>query len=639
MSNKELKDGIPEDTSGVPGENTGIEEEINAAMDKIIADPESEEDLDDLGDYDDSVEEVAEASGDSDYEEPYTEESYEDEAYEEDSYVDDAEEDNADDEDYEEYEEYEEEPQPVRRHHKSARPGPVVYVPVDDMEMPEQKPSKKKKGKKTKAKKEAAEKTKPQTTESGKKHKGAKIFGLVLLLIVVIGGSAYAAASYYFADRFFEGTWINGVNCSQMTAAQVEEVFKQKFQNYAIEVSARDQNAQTIAGSDIGYQYLSTGEVLKLLKQQKPYEWIRGLYEQKSYTVSENTGYNRTQLQEQLKALSCAQAENQTAPENAYVAYQNGQFVIVPETAGSKLDIKEAYKVLDAAVEAGQTSVNFNDTPEAYVSADVTSDSPELQSALEACNNYTKASITYTFGDQTTTLNGDTIKDRLQFDEKGQLVWDDNSFQQHVADYVAQLAATYDTVGTEREFQTTSGRTVYVSSSVYGWKIDQAAEAAQLSQEIQSGTQTTREPVYSQTANSYGVNDLGNTYIEVDLSEQHMYYYQNGSDIFESDFVSGNMSYADRQTHSGIFTLYYKKSPDVLRGTMKADGSYEYESKVEYWMPFDGGIGFHDASWRDEFGGDIYLTDGSHGCINLPPENAGVLYDLIQYDVPIVCFY
>ncbi len=642
MSNKELKDGIPEDTSGVPGENTGIEEEINAAMDKIIADPESEEDLDDLGDYDDSVEEAAEVSGDSDYEEPYTEESYEDEAYEEDSYADDAEEDNADDvddEDYEEYEEYEEEPQPVRRHHKSARPGPVVYVPVDDMKMPEQKPSGKRIGKKAKVKKKSAEKTKVQTSESGKKHKGAKIFGLVLLLIVVIGGSAYAAASYYFADRFFEGTWINGVNCSQMTAAQVEEVFKQKFQNYAIEVSARDQNAQTIAGSDISYQYLSTGEVLKLLKQQKPYEWIRGLYEQKNYTVSENTGYNRTQLQEQLKALSCAQAENQTAPENAYVAYQNGQFVIVPETAGSKLDIKEAYKVLDAAVEAGQTSVNFNDTPEAYVSADVTSDSPELQSALEACNNYTKASITYTFGDQTTTLNGDTIKDWLQFDEKGQLIWDDNSFQQHVADYVAQLAATYDTVGTEREFQTTSGRTVYVSSSVYGWKIDQAAEAAQLSQEIQSGTQTTREPVYSQTANSYGVNDLGNTYIEVDLSEQHMYYYQNGSDIFESDFVSGNMSYADRQTHSGIFTLYYKKSPDVLRGTMKADGSYEYESKVEYWMPFDGGIGFHDASWRDEFGGDIYLTDGSHGCINLPPENAGVLYDLIQYDVPIVCFY
>lgn len=560
MSNKEIRDDIAKNPSGVSDENTGIEDKINAAMDKIVADP--------------------------------VEESYEDT--------------------------YEEQPQPARRRHKSARPGPVVYVPVDDMDIPEQ-----------------------ITKEPGKKnkHKGARIFGLIMLMILVLGGSAYAAASYYFADRFFEGTWINGVNCSQMTASQVEDIFKQKFQSYSIEVSSRNQSPQTIAGADIGYQYLSTGEVLKLLKQQKPYEWIKGLYEQKSYTVSENTGYNRTQLQEKLKALSCAQAENQTAPENAYVAYQDGQFVIVPETEGSKLNIKEAYKVLDAAVESGQNTVNFSDTPEAYVSADVTSDDPALQSALEACNNYTKASITYTFGSQTTTLNGDTIKDWLQFDEKGQLVWDDNSFQQHVADYVAQLAATYDTVGTEREFQTTSGRTVYVSSSVYGWKIDQAAETAQLSQEIQSGTQTTREPVYSQRANAYGVNDLGNTYIEVDLSEQHMYYYQDGSDIFESDFVSGNMSYADRQTHAGIFTLYYKKSPDVLRGSMKADGTYDYEAKVEYWMPFDGGIGFHDASWRGEFGGDIYLTDGSHGCINLPPDNAGTLYNLIQYGVPIVCFY
>ena len=512
----------------------------------------------------------------------------------------------------------EEAPQPVRRHSKSARPGPVVYVPIDDLDDKFEVPSGK---------------------QGRKRFKGLRIFGLILLMVLVIGGCAYAGVSYYYSDRFFEGTWINGINCSQKTAYEVETLLAQKQQNYSIQVSSRNLDPQTISGDQISYQYLSTGEVLNLLKSQKPYEWIKGMYEQKSYTVSENIGYNKTQLQEQLKSLACAQPENQTEPENAYVAFQDGQFVIVPETQGSKLDIKSAYQVLDTAVAAGLTAVDFSASPEAYVNADVTQDDPGLQSALEACNNYTKASITYTFGSQTVTLDGNTIKDWLQFDDKGQLVWDDNSFQQHVADYVAQLAASYDTVGTDREFHTTSGRTVYVSSSVYGWKIDQSAEAAQLSQEIQSGTQTTREPIYSQTANSYGVNDLGDTYIEVDLSEQHMYYYQNGVDIFESDFVSGNMSYEDRQTHAGIFTLYYKKSPDVLRGTMKADGSYEYEAEVQYWMPFDGGIGFHDASWRDEFGGDIYLTDGSHGCVNMPPDSAGELYDLIQYGVPIVCFY
>ena len=175
---------------------------------------------------------------------------------------------------------------------------------------------------------------------------------------------------------------------------------------------------------------------------------------------------------------------------------------------------------------------------------------------------------------------------------------DDASFTQHIKDFVAQLASEHDTVGTTRSFNTTSGRTVSVYGSAYGWKIDQDAEAAQLTEEIRTGTQTTREPVYSMRANSYGYNDIGSTYIEVDLSSQHMYYYQNGSIIFDSDIVSGDIRYDDRATPPGIFTLYYKKSPDVLRGEKKPDGTYEYETQVTYWMPFNGGIGFHDATCR-----------------------------------------
>ena len=617
MSSEEKKGRLSEDDVGTAEETTNFEDRINATLDKILDDEDDE--LDDIVvDYEDSGE-AEEDLDDFDKTIEVGDDNGEfQEDYEKTIVWNGPSEQEPEEEIYEEPEEEEEKPI-ARNKHKSARPAPVIYVPVDDIDQ---------------------ERPVPENVKQNKKHghKGLRIFGLLVLMIAVLGGCAYGGISYYFSNRFFEGTWINGIDCSQKTAYEVEELMKEKLSEYSIEVSSRDVAAQTIKGEDIDYKYMSTGEILQLLKKQKPYEWVKGLYEQKSYTVDENVGYNKTLLQEQLKSLNCAQAENQTEAENAYVAFQNNAFVIVPETEGSKLNIKEAYKVLNAAVEANESAIDFSNTPEVYVSAAVTKDDPELQAALEACNNYTKAIITYTFGDQTTTLDGNTIKDWLQFDEKGQLIWDDNSFQQHVAEYVAQLAATYDTVGTEREFQATSGRTVYVSSSVYGWKIDQAAEAAQLSQEIQSGTQTTREPIYAQTANAYGVNDLGNTYIEVDLSEQHMYYYQDGADIFESDFVSGNMSYADRQTHAGIFTLYYKKSPDVLRGGQKGTANY-YEQPVQYWMPFDGGIGFHDANWRDDFGGDIYQTSGSHGCINLPPENAAVLYDLIQYDVPIVCFY
>ena len=101
-------------------------------------------------------------------------------------------------------------------------------------------------------------------------------------------------------------------------------------------------------------------------------------------------------------------------------------------------------------------------------------------------------------------------------------------------------------------------------------------------------------------ANAHGINDLGDTYIEVDLTEQYMWYYQNGNIIFQSEIVSGLPSDPDRKTPPGLFTLNSKSSPSVLRGEMTANGTYSYEQPVTYWMPFNGGIGFHDADWQPD---------------------------------------
>ena len=498
---------------------------------------------------------------------------------------------------------------------KSARPKKISYVPIDESEFA------------------------PIVLPKKKKHKALRVTGMIAAMVLVAAGCAYAGVSYYYTNHFFEGTTINGINSSNKTAYEVEQEIASKMADYSIEIKARDQEAQTITGSDIDYRYISSGEILNLLKEQKPYEWVKGFFEKTTYTAKEETAFDKTKLENEVKSLNCAQKENQVAPENAYVSFNNSEFTIVPETAGSELKVKEAYQMISEAISSDDAEVDLGSNPDAYVTADITSDSADLQATVDAYNNFAKASITYTFGDETVTLDGNTIKDWLQFDEKGQLIQDDASFKQHIVDYVAQLAAAHDTVGTERQFQTTSGRTVSVYGSAYGWKIDQDGEVAQLTQEIQSGTQTTREPVYSMRANSYGVNDLGNTYIEVDLTEQYMRYYQDGNVIFESDIVSGLASDPERKTPPGIFTLDYKKSPDVLRGTKKADGTYSYEQPVTYWMPFNGEIGFHDADWQPYFGGDRYLTGGSHGCINMPPDKAGELYNIIQYNVPIICFY
>lgn len=498
---------------------------------------------------------------------------------------------------------------------KSARPKTITYVPIDEYDFKSIVPSCK------------------------KKYKIKRIVVMIVAMILVISCCIYAGVSYYYSYHFFLGTTINGIDSSNKTAYEVEQEIAGKKDNYVIQVRSRMQDPQTITGKDIDYQYVSSGAVLKLLKAQKPYKWIKSFFEKNNYMLQEDSVFSREKLEEQVRFLNCAQKENQIASENAYVSFNNSEFTIVPETEGNELNTKEAYQMICRAIDNDAAEVNLESDPKAYKKADVTRDSAELQDIVNAYNNLAKANITYTFGDETVTLDGNTIKDWLQFDEKGQLLQDDGAFRQHVVDYVAQLAADHDTVGTERQFQTTSGRTVYVYGSAYGWKIDQDGEVAQLMQEIQSGTQTTREPVYDMRANAHGTNDLGNTYIEVDLTEQYMWYYQNGNIIFQSDIVSGLPSDPDRKTPPGIFTLYSKSSPAVLRGAMTANGTYSYEQSVTYWMPFNGDIGFHDADWQPYFGGDRYLTGGSHGCINLPPENAGQLYSLIQYDVPIVCFY
>ena len=107
----------------------------------------------------------------------------------------------------------------------------------------------------------------------------------------------------------------------------------------------------------------------------------------------------------------------------------------------------------------------------------------------------------------------------------------------------------------------------------------------------------------------------------------------------DTDFVSGTYYESGRRTPSGSYALMYKQKDQVLRGTRQPDGTYEYESPVKYWMPFNGGIGFHDASWRGSFGGSIYLYSGSHGCINLPTSAAATLYENIEAGGPVLCFY
>ncbi len=477
----------------------------------------------------------------------------------------------------------------------------------------------------------------PAPASREKKSRRGLVAAAVIIGVVLLGScGVYAGVGNYYNNKFLPGTSINHIDCSGLSVEQAEQLIRKNVEDYSLTIYARNVEPQVLTAEAIDYKYQPHDGVEKVMERQKPMQWIHSFFTTRSYTVGESIAYDKEKVRAQMGQMDCMQPDRQVPPTDAHLEYQEGQFVVVPEAQGTALDGEKVIAAVCRCVEESQESLDL-EKEDVYLTAAVTKDNPDLIKEMEHLNSYAKASITYTFGEETEVLNGEVIRNWIKTKEDGSVDINDEELESNVYAFVAELASRRDTLGGSRSFNTTSGHTINVAGGNYGWQIDQYAEATQLLEEIRTGQVVTREPNYASTALCSGASDIGNTYIEVDLGIQHMYYYREGTLIYESDFVSGK-PVPERETPTGVCHMYYKKMNETLRGEKKENGEYEYETPVQYWMPFNGGVGFHDASWQPAFGGDVYTYNGSHGCINLPPEKAAELYEIIDTETPIIVF-
>lgn len=444
--------------------------------------------------------------------------------------------------------------------------------------------------------------------------------------------SSMAAVDTDF-HRFVVGTIINGVPVSGMTTADAEAYIEGYFNGgYTLEIEDTEGVREAITDTSIGYTVDVTGDLEAILKEENDGGRVSGPGVEHRYTVDAELKYDEAALRALLENM--AFVKNASPTSDAYITpYEEGKaFSIVPEVQGTEIDMDKLMAAVKDALNS-QTRLLKVENLDCYKTIQVTADNADLNQMCANLNRYKDINITYVFGDQQEILPGlEAVK------------WIDGVSgstvqvnQQKVAEYVKYLADKYDTYGKPHTFTSTSGRQVSVNGD-YGWQINQAEEAVALTRMVQNGTNQTREPAYSRTAASRTGNDFGTTYVEVDMGLQHIYMYENGTLIAEAPIVTGNVA-KGWTTPEELYTLYYKERDRVLRGPKRADGTYSYESPVSYWMPFNGGIGLHDASWRGKFGGEIYKNNGSHGCINIPPKTAAVIYEHVYKGIPILCFY
>lgn len=470
------------------------------------------------------------------------------------------------------------------------------------------------------------------------KMKKKLVIGCAVAILAL--GIAYGTGVFCYKDKFFKGTSINGIDCGNLTAKEAEEVIRKDIEDYSLELLFKDDKKEVIQGSEIDYEYVSNGNIEKLQKEQNLLLWITGFFGQKrEYQEEEEIKFDTEKLKAKIESLESMQDENMTPPVNAYIAFENNQFIIKDEAIGTALDKEAVVKQVRSAVEKSEKKWSAEEA-EVYQKPSVTKEDATLRHQQEVWNRCAAVTVTYTFGEQKELLDGMVVKDWMTYDEAGNYVEDTKSLQKHIRTYVNALSAKYNTVGRSRTITSTAtGQPVQVEGGSYGFLIDTEKECNQLLADIQGHVNTVREPIYARAGVAYAENDIGNTYVELDLTAQHLWYYKDGTMIMDTDFVSGTYYNTGRRTPGGTYYLYYKQRNQVLRPAPNPDGSYDYESPVDYWMPFNGGIGLHDANWRWKFGGSIYLYSGSHGCINLPVSFAGKFYESIEAGCPIVCFY
>jgi len=447
------------------------------------------------------------------------------------------------------------------------------------------------------------------------------IIGTILTVAVII----YLGIAIYFCGHFAFNTTVNGQDAYKTTVQDQKDQVIEESGNYVLTIHGRDDVTATITSEQLKLTPEFGDEFKEILKLQNAFLWPKYLFKETDYTTDTVVSYSDKDLASIVSKLPFFDEENVAAPENAHISEEAGEdgFEIIPETKGSTPIKPMVLAEIKAAVDVLAPEITLSDA--CFTKADINADDEQLRVLRDNLNKFCSANIIYEFGNESVHVDGTQIKQWCTIDGTN-VVLD----EEKVKEFVQNLAREHDTFGKKRILRTHDGEEVTVEGGDYGWWMNRGDEAAGLIDAIKTGYKGVRKPIYYGEANSYGANDWGDTYVEINLDKQHLWVYENGRAVIESDFVSGCVN-KRTTTPVGTYRITYKERDATLNGE-------NYSSPVDFWMPFNGNVGMHDASWRKEFGGEIYVTSGSHGCINLPTKKAEAIFEIVKKGEPVLVY-
>ena len=453
-----------------------------------------------------------------------------------------------------------------------------------------------------------------------RKRVGKVLSAVVLIIVAIIIILLILFNTVWSKSIFHYETYINGTDVSFLSAEGASQKLE-RINNTTIQLIFADDKTYSCVGAYFEFQIEDIKIIEELIKTQRKDENENKVFKDiELYTVNEG------KIKEYLQSLSVFNTNNMREPVNAYLDFDsNNHVVIKPEVYGNQIDLEQACNYMIQALKKGNTTIDFREITN--INPKILASDKKLIEQRDNINTILSTTIHYNISKKTTyTLDATIMKEWVYRGDDGYYGIDIDS---NVAKFVEELnnKATYIIPSTS--FSATGLGTIQIS---FGRKtyatVNQDEEIRRIKENLGTSKVLEWEPIYNPKPDYTNLS----TYVEVDISRQRVWMYVNGTCILNTPCVTGSVA-GGHSTPVGIYHLTYK-----TRNTYLTDGK-TYNSFVNFWMPFNGGIGFHDADgWRSSYGGNIYLTNGSHGCINLPYWAAQTLYQNINTSIPIILY-
>lgn len=418
------------------------------------------------------------------------------------------------------------------------------------------------------------------------------------------------------------------IDASGKTKDEIQREIEDILNEKNFELIQKDKVTDTIFFKDVNIESNLTDDIERVKKIN---DSILGFNKFKTQSIDMNIVLtlkeeNLMKISDTLNCLS-----NFKDAKSAYIIEENYEMKIV-EAEGGTVTSKE--KLVPFVVEEfnkGKLSINL-DEGNIYEKPKKTTENKELIQRVEIFNNTINTEFTYTFGNEKITIPKETIYSWVSLSDTSKILFDESAMK----NYIKDIAKKYNTIKLNRNFKTNSKKNIQIPYGTYGWVLDEDKELASLKLDLTKGGIISREPKWKQQGwgnyNKVDDNDIGNSYIEINISEQKLWLYLDGDLILNSDIVSGTKN-AGHLNPSGVYKVYDMKRDSILTGPGE-----DKEGEVQYAIFFDNKKAMHDTTLRTEYGGDIYIKDGTSGCINVPLNIVKSIYEIIDKNFPIVIY-